>query len=43
MEAMRQAAENMKIIGGPPPTDISKYVDMSLWDMALCDGQRTGD
>lgn len=32
MEAVRQAAENMKIVGGTPPADLSKYVDTSLWE-----------
>src|SRR5712691_5953600 len=35
MEAMRQAAENMKIIGGTPPADVSKYVDTSLLEKAF--------
>jgi len=35
MEAMRQAAENMKIIGGTPPADVSKYVDTSLLQKAF--------
>jgi ABC-type nitrate/sulfonate/bicarbonate transport system substrate-binding protein len=35
MEAMRQAAENMKIIGGTPPADVAKYVDTSLIDKAF--------
>ena len=35
MEAVRQAAENMKILGGTPPADLSKYVDTSLWEKAF--------
>ena len=35
MEAVRQAAENMKIVGGTPPTDLGKYVDTSLWEKAF--------
>ncbi len=35
MEAVRQAAENMKIVGGTPPADLSKYVDTSLWEKAF--------
>jgi len=35
MEAVRQAAENMKIIGGTPPADLGRYVDTSLWEKAF--------
>ncbi len=35
MEAVRQAAENMKILGGTPPTDLARYVDTSLWEKAF--------
>ena len=35
MEAVRQAADNMKIVGGTPPTDLSRYVDTSLWEKAF--------
>lgn len=35
MEAVKQAAENMKILGGTPPTDLSRYVDTSLWEKAF--------
>ena len=35
MEAVRQAAENMKIIGGAPPADLGRYVDTSLWEKAF--------
>lgn len=35
MEAVRQAAENMKIIGGTPPADPARYVDTSLLDKAF--------
>lgn len=35
MEAIRQAVENMKIIGGTPPADFTKYVDTSLLDKAF--------
>ncbi len=35
MEAVRQAAENMKILGGTPPADLTKYVDTSLWEKAF--------
>lgn len=35
MEAVRQAAENMKILGGTPPADLAKYVDTSLWEKAF--------
>ncbi len=35
MDAVRQAAANMKVIGGTPPTDLAKYVDTSLWEKAF--------
>ena len=35
MDAMRQAAENMKIIGGTPPADAGKYVDTTPWEKAF--------
>ena len=35
MEAMRQAADNMKIIGGTPPADVAKYIDTTLLDKAF--------
>ncbi len=35
MDAVRQAAENMKILGGTPPADLSRYVDTSLWEKAF--------
>jgi ABC-type nitrate/sulfonate/bicarbonate transport system substrate-binding protein len=35
MEAVQQAAANMKVIGGTPPTDIAKYVDLGPWEKAF--------
>jgi ABC-type nitrate/sulfonate/bicarbonate transport system substrate-binding protein len=35
MEAVKQAAENMKILGGVPPADPGKYLDTSLWEKAF--------
>lgn len=35
MDAVRQAAENMKILGGTPPADLARYVDTSLWEKAF--------
>lgn len=35
MEALRQGAENMKIVGGTPPADLARYVDTSLWEKAF--------
>jgi len=35
MEAIRQAAENMKVIGGTPPADPAKYLDTSLLEKAF--------
>jgi ABC-type nitrate/sulfonate/bicarbonate transport system substrate-binding protein len=35
MQALRQGAENMKILGGTPPGDLAKYVDTSLWEKAF--------
>ncbi len=35
MQALRQGAENMKIVGGTPPADLAKYVDTSLWEKAF--------
>lgn len=35
MAAVRQAAENQKILGSPPPADITKYVDTSLVEKAF--------
>jgi ABC-type nitrate/sulfonate/bicarbonate transport system substrate-binding protein len=35
MDAVRQAAANMKVIGGTPPADAGKYVDTSLWEQAF--------
>lgn len=35
MEAVRQAAENMKIVGGTPPAELARYVDTSLYDKAF--------
>jgi len=34
-DAVRQAAENMKILGGTPPADPAKYLDTSLWEKAF--------
>src|SRR5438067_525813 len=35
LDAVRQAAANMKVIGGTPPTDVAKYVDTGLWEKAF--------
>jgi len=35
MEAVRQAADNMKMLGGTPPADFAKYLDTSLWEKAF--------
>lgn len=35
LEAMRQAVDNMKIIGGSPPADVARYVDASLLEKAF--------
>jgi len=34
-EAVRQAVENMKLLGGAPPVDLARYVDTSLWEKAF--------
>ena len=35
MEAVRQAAENMKIVGGTLPGELTRYVDTSVYDKAF--------
>ena len=35
MQGLRQAAENMKILGGTPPADLAKYVDTGPWEKAF--------
>jgi ABC-type nitrate/sulfonate/bicarbonate transport system substrate-binding protein len=35
MDAVRQAADNMKILGGVPPADFTKYLDTTLWEKAF--------
>jgi ABC-type nitrate/sulfonate/bicarbonate transport system substrate-binding protein len=35
MDAMRQAAENMKILGGSAPVDLARYVDVGPWQKAF--------
>lgn len=35
LEAVRQSAENMKILGGTPPADLARYVDTSVGEKAF--------